>query len=67
MKKRFPCGHSGKGVSCHRCNQAVMLLADAKLEKDSAKATAMKADADRLLALPKRVGGEQMPSAPVPV
>jgi hypothetical protein len=67
MKKRFPCNHSGKGTFCHRCGQAVALLDAAKKEKDSAKATALKADADRLLALPKRVGGEQMPSAPVPV
>jgi hypothetical protein len=44
-----------------------MLLAEAKKEKDSTKATAMKADADRLLSVTRKAGGAMMPSDPVPV
>jgi hypothetical protein len=27
MRKRFPCGHAGLGVYCHRCKEAERFLA----------------------------------------
>lgn len=66
MKKRFECGHAGKGQFCHRCDQAASLTVRAKDEKDPAKVTAMKAAAEKLYAVPKKAGQVMMPSDPVP-
>ena len=57
-RRAFSCGHRGNGKHCHRCEQATELLkkADAvKGQKDSeAKVKEYRAEADRLLAIPRK-------------
>ena len=56
MKKRFPCGHTGKGAYCHRCAQAG-LEAERRQEDAAAKAEwerSFEADPLDLRGLPKR-------------
>ena len=66
---KFKCGHAGKGQFCHRCDQAVKALDEAKtLEtKDPEKAKKLKAEAERLFLVPKKANAApMMPSDPVP-
>jgi hypothetical protein len=65
--RKFPCGHAGKGQYCHRCAQAAELLKRAKDETDAGKLAKLKADADLLLAVPKKAStAPMMPSDPIP-
>ena len=66
MKQMFDCGHKGKGKFCHRCEQAAAKVVAARDEKDTSKATALKAAAEKLYAVPKKAGQVMMPSDPVP-
>jgi len=66
MKKHFDCGHTGKGKLCHRCELAASLMVRSKAETDTSKITSMKAEAERLYAVPKKAGQAMMPSDPVP-
>lgn len=69
MRQVFKCGHAGKGQYCHRCQQAEALKKEAKHyedKKDAVKAGQLWAEAQKLLAVPKKVGAVQMPTDPVP-
>lgn len=70
MKKTFQCGHKGRGQFCHRCAQAAELKKESKYheeKKDTVKATALWAQAEKLLVVPqKKSNAPMMPSDPVP-
>lgn len=63
-KKRFKCGHLGRGQFCHRCDQAAKAEMEAKGEKDQDKSKKLTADAERLYAVPKTTGAVMTASVP---
>ena len=67
-KKKFQCGHSGKGQYCHRCAHADVLVQQADKAKDESAKT-LRAEAERLKTVPSKAATNvvAMPSAPVAV
>lgn len=65
MKKRFPCGHLGRGQFCHRCRQADNLEADVLTKNNRAArrgSPSVLVEVARLRALP----GAPPPAPPQP-
>ena len=65
MKRQFPCGHSGRGQYCHRCDQEQKLTAAAEREKQAQAEAAARERAARTAE--KNAWRESLARDPIPM